>query len=150
MKLKVEKRYPFWISLLIGVGGYLFFYKIPISNKISDLFSALLNVSAIGIGFLGTSMGILYTMSKDWIIRALKDTEKNYYKITINYFLKAIYASSFMALMNCIGLLLDWNIKLNGNHQVIFSLWLSSCILSILTYQRIISIFSLILKFPKE
>lgn len=148
MKLSVEKRYPFWSSIIIGVFCYFFFPLHLIPKNLDKIFPEIIQISALAIGFLSTSLALIFTLAKEWIIKALKELKKNkYYKIMIDYFIRAISASFIVALINACCLFLDWN---NSDDKILikvgFSLWISSLIGLFLSYYRIIRVFSWILK----
>jgi hypothetical protein len=71
----VERSYPY-LGAAISIPGWIYLLRwLNLSNQeAKDLFSVILNVSAIAAGFLGTAASVLLTMGPAAVIKDLKDS----------------------------------------------------------------------------
>jgi hypothetical protein len=109
----------------------------------SDVLSAVINVSAIAVGFLAAAKSILFTIEHTRIIRLLKSA--NRLREVVRYMMRAINVSFALAGVSTAALLAD----ADAHHwytsplAVVWSFLLAA---SALTYYRVIRIFSIILE----
>jgi hypothetical protein len=97
------------------------------------LLPSALNISAIAVGFLATSLSLLVSLSGTKVVKDLK--ESGHYERLISFFMKAIYSSSVWAFVSGWMTTIDLN-KPDHWRAVLFWLWcfLTSC--SVLSYAR--------------
>ncbi len=72
---QLEYSYPYAIALVSIVGWFYLFGWLDLdTHEAKELFTTILNVSAIAAGFLGTAASILLTMSPTPVTKDLKDS----------------------------------------------------------------------------
>jgi hypothetical protein len=72
---KIEVSYPYAIAALSAPGWFYALRWLDLSTQeAKDLFSVILNVSAIAAGFLGTAASVLLTIGPAAVIRDLKES----------------------------------------------------------------------------
>lgn len=150
MNAKTEKYYPLLLALITAVAYIIgmveiaafqncYNYVIP---RFKDLLSAVLNLSAILVGFLATAQSILFTIENKRAIVVLK--RKSKFGTLIKYFSSAIQSSLLLALITCICILIDFSIKADW-HPYFVGVWLSACTYAAACYIRLFSVFKTIL-----
>lgn len=132
-RLLVEKFWPYIVALGIGTASL---YIVPMcdSQLCSKLLNPAVNVSAIGVGFLGAMLGIL--VSSEY----LKVLDFKEYRIyLISYLRQAIYLCFAAALYS--GLLLMLQPERNGKFaHWILAAWTSICTAAVLASYRVIAL----------
>src|SRR6476646_700209 len=143
MEAQIERWYPLILGFTVAFSYYCFLsdYSLPASTK--DLFSAIINLSGITIGFLATSKSILVAIDKKFAIKQLKNTGT--YKRLINYFMDAIHWAFRLIVVTAICLLVDFSQPLEW-HSILFSIWLFVLATAGFSYYRVIDIFAAILR----
>jgi hypothetical protein len=144
----VEKFYPLFISTLItAITGYTTFNHLTNVRLRYDILSASISISSIFVGFLITTITLIFAMDGTPIIKGFKEA-KVYKKLT-SYLMQAISTSFFSAIFSLTGLFIE--IKEKGPVQLfesIFSLlWLFATSLAILYCQRVILCLAQIIKY---
>jgi hypothetical protein len=106
VKRTTERWYPLICGLPIGalVGYAVFRYVVASNDEVKDLFTVVLNVSAIVAGFLGTALSVLLTIENRPVIKDLKDA--GCYFPLLSYLLSAIKWSFLLVLLSTCGLLI--------------------------------------------
>ena len=145
MSNRVEKNYP-WVGGLVAGGlGFYFLNGRPLPADLNDLLSAIINVSAIAVGFLATAKSILISIQGSRIIRQFKSGGGARYAQLIDYLMTAIYSCFALAALSTIGLLIDLKAQAIGQTLAV-SIWMMCLVYAGLTCQRVIAIFTEILK----
>jgi hypothetical protein len=147
MKAAFERRYP-----LVGGGivafGYLLMYKrfdFVSRDALPNLFTAMVSVSAIAVGFLATAQSILFSLENKRVTQFLKDAGA--FKSLVDYMMEAIHLSFVLAALSAFALLVDakahrWWCPFG------FAIWLFILSFAGLAYYRVVSIFANILRSP--
>lgn len=103
-----------------------------------DILTLVVSIAAIGIGFLGTAMSILYSIDEKWIVRQMR--KAGYYKTLLSYLLGAIRTCFLLAVVTGCGLFVD--LQRDGVFQgIVFAMWAGLVVAAILSSYRVISIF---------
>lgn len=149
MNAKIERWYPLIVGILIAIIHHLVLrkYSFPLGSpgEVKDLFSAVVNLSAITIGFLSTAQSILLSMGNNRIIKQLKLQGGKKYIRLINFLMDAVSWSFFLAIISTIGLIANPKFQELWN-SLYFSFWLFVLVTTALSYYRIIYLFSKILR----
>src|SRR6476660_8674677 len=95
MGLLLEKTWP----LLVGAGaaGLACAVMPPPVEGMKEVVQSIVNTSAIAVGFLATSLSILYSIGKSRMMADLK--KLGYTKHIVNYFVESIVAWFLLALV---------------------------------------------------
>jgi hypothetical protein len=142
MSAWVERTYPLLLGFLVGLIALYVTKLYGVTDSIKDIFSAVMNICGITVGFLATVETIILAFNDQHIIKQLKKTGS--YKRILNYFLGAIQYSFVLLVLSAIGLSLDF--KTDSIWQPYFlGVWCWTLATSILSYYRAIDIFSAIL-----
>src|SRR5689334_7217941 len=102
---KIEQLYPY-AGGVFGAVVFVKFYYLRYGlteEQAKDLFSAVLNLSAIVAGFIGAAISILYTMEGKEVIRDLVDLNK--WPVLLGYLVAALKWSFFLAVLSAMGTL---------------------------------------------
>jgi len=97
-----EKAYPWIGAALVAAAAGKFLPASVIPDDLKDVFSGLLNVSAIAVGFLATAKSILISMEGRRVIQQLR--RSGFYNIAVGYMITAIRASFIVAVLALVGL----------------------------------------------
>lgn len=123
---------PLWISLLL-----LKYFKIIPLDPNNDIYTGMLNITAISIGFLLTAKSIIFTVADTLIIKRLKDAEYKgvtYYEVLMSYFNSAIEWSFSLTVLSFIGLFTNCE-------KHFFAFWLFVSISTAIVCYKIIKIY---------
>jgi hypothetical protein len=102
----VEKFYPLFISTLITVViGYARFTQLTNIRLRYDILAASISISSIFVGFLITTITLIFAMDATSIIKGFK--EAGVYKKLIAYLMEAISTSFFSAILSLVGLFVE-------------------------------------------
>jgi hypothetical protein len=145
MTRQVEQWYPCAGGL---VGGALFLYcqrhfQWQYPQTMPSLFSAIIGVSAIAVGFLGTTQSILVGMDGKETLQRLR--ESGHLAPIMDYLLVAIHCSFWLAGISALGMLAD-SASAKWWYMPLCSVWMGFLISSALAYYRIIRLFASILR----
>jgi hypothetical protein len=141
-----------WHPLTGGAIAALIYWRYGIKylppEELSKLFSNAITLGAIAIGFLATVQSILVTVQDRELIKAFREAGK--YNYLIGYLLNAIHASFFLAAISTAGLIYPpaqtgAATAVPTAFVICCDIWVLSLITAILTYYRVIHIFSMIL-----
>lgn len=142
-----ERWYPF-LGGIATCGLYLLFFKnfaFVSRDALPNLFTAVVGVSAIAVGFLATAQSILISLETRRAVKFLK--EANGFSRLVNYMMAATHLSFVLAALSAFALLLDPKAPRWWYHYA-FSAWLLMLAWAGLAYYRIVSIFETILRSP--
>src|SRR4051794_26652985 len=94
----LESWLPLVLAALVLAGtiGGLFYLRVETPSTFGDLLGAVINVSAIGAGFLATAKSILFSIQNSQVVLRLKSGGQ--YEVFVGYFMTAINASLAVAL----------------------------------------------------
>src|SRR5579864_745140 len=121
MSASFERSYPFILALVAAIGFFLFVPRFPVSaNAAPSLFSAMISLAAIAVGFLATAKSILLTIDKRQIIIQLKATGK--YETLVDYIVFAILWSFALAAASAVCFIADLSTPAEWHHWV-FTAW---------------------------
>jgi hypothetical protein len=133
------------MSIAIAYGLFLRRHAFP--PTLHDLFTAVISVSAIAVGFLATAKTILLALEERPIIVSLK--QSGYYKWLIAYILEAIYWSFALAGVSAAGLLLTFakrGAAQDWEHAFFLAIWAFLLAGAGLSYFRVVRVLSKILR----
>jgi len=104
-KLNKESVYPYVLGVLVGtVFGWYAFRGQWTNQGLSQLFATILNVSAIGTGFLGTALSVLYSIENKPVVRDL--AQAGVWRAMLRYTMAAIRWSFAVAILSGVGFFL--------------------------------------------
>jgi cobalamin synthase len=105
------------------------------SANVIPLFSAAINVGAIGAGFLATCQSVLITGTDNRVLNAMRKNE--HFKRLLAFIANSIKCSFLLAIVSAIFMVCDFQ-KADSIHSVLLTVWLliacmtaSSCYRSI-------------------
>jgi hypothetical protein len=147
MKASFERHYP-----LVGGGvvalGYLLLHKtfdFVSRDALTNLFTAMVSVSAITVGFLATAQSILFSLENKRVTKFLKDAGA--FKSLVDYMMDAINLSFVLAALSAFALLVDPKVH-RWWYPFGFAIWLFILSFAGLAYYRVVRIFTEILRSP--
>lgn len=140
----VERVYPLVTCFVAGVVYYTLAPEFPVkADAAPSLFSAIISVAAIGVGFLATANSIILSIDNRQIIKDLKDV--GYYSRLIDYLLAAVAWSSLLAILSIVCFLADLKAP-ESWHRWMFTIWVGLMFGAGFACVRIVSVFAKILK----
>src|SRR6266496_531860 len=104
MGLLLERICPLLIGVAVAVVAY-FLLPAPVEGM-KEVVQSIVNTSAIAVGFLATSLSILYTIGKSRIMVDLKKIGRT--DIIVGYFLESLSAWFLLAVVSGLLLLIDY------------------------------------------
>jgi len=143
MGARIEKFYPLLLGFLAGLAIFYATKTYGVSGNLKDIFSAVMNICGITIGFLATVKTIILAFNDQNVIKQLKKTGS--YRRIFNYFLSSIQWSFALLLLSAIGLSFDFSTSSAWQAYFIGS-WVFVLVTAFLSYYRAIDIFSTILR----
>lgn len=140
----IEKRYPVIAGLAAGLGFFFLAPSFPVpADAAPSLFSAIISVAAIAVGFLATAKSILLSIDNKPIIVGLKAT--GHYKTLIDYLMGATLWSFILAGMSVVCFLADLRTPADW-HRWVFAFWAFTIFTAGAACYRVIHIFGKILR----
>jgi hypothetical protein len=144
-------RFEKWYPVLLGFLSLAFLPSAPwiqrnhslVAAAISKLFSPVLNLSAIAIGFLATSQSILISLKDS--AGVIKMQADGYYEIFVNFLSIATTLSFLLAIFSGLFSALDFT-KLDKCHGYLQVLWLALCFVTVGSYYRAVSLLPYVLR----
>jgi hypothetical protein len=104
MGRKMERSYPFALALLSIPGCICLFRWLNLTTQeAKDLFLAILNVSAIAAGFLGTAASVLLAMDS---VAVMKDLKQSGTLVLLNRYIVSAIRHQFGLVLFSVSLLL--------------------------------------------
>ncbi len=140
-----ECWFPWAIAILAGLVGYFYACDGGIPTRFCHLLNVTVSISAIAVGFLGTAMAILMSITKKKLVELMKRGTGEYFDRLIDFLITAILSCCALALLSGFGLLFDFSVAAEWHHLG-FGIWLGVLSLAASTCWRIISIFAMVLK----
>jgi len=138
------ERYGPWVAATIVTGVYLYFFReYQLPPKVNNLYSSVVTICAVSIGFLATAKSILFAVHDSEIIRWIK--RAGLYDLMINYIMTAIHLCFILAIYSAIELVFDTS-WINVSPSLPFALWLFLSWVSLLSCYRVIYLLSKILR----
>jgi hypothetical protein len=116
MGRRIERSYPFALALLSTPGWFCLFRWLNLTTQeAKDLFGAILNVSAIAAGFLGTAASILLTMGSTAVMR---DFQQSGTLPLLNRYIVSAIRHQFAVVLFSVSMMLLYP-KIQGPRMVI-------------------------------
>ena len=147
-----ERWFPWIIGAVVLVltwaaldRHWYYFSKTP---KTTELFTAVVGVTAIAVGFLGTVASILLSLDGSRVIRNLK--RLGFYKPLISYIIQATAVCLITSILSTTFILIDDISKITRSHLVELAIWNSLSAMSAATCIRVIYFFGVILYMNAE
>lgn len=116
---------------------------IPLAS-FKELFSAVISVSSIAVGFLATAKSIMLSLDKRRVIKQLKDI--GVYGTLLSYLMTAVNWSFATAIITALALFFDTSKATPVWYSYAFSAWLFVAITAAVSCYRVIRIFYKILR----
>lgn len=149
-RTRVEAIEEFLESWCAWFGGFAFaaFYlgwgsAINI-QKMPPLFTVVVTVAAISVGFLGTAKAILISISTHKLMRTLKETGQH--RRLMDYLLSAMWSALFLVVLSAFYLLVDFRSNALST-TVLLTLWFGLTGYTLFSNARLIYNFSKILRY---
>lgn len=141
---KIERSYPYTLALVSAPGWFYLARWLNLSTQeAKDLFAAILNVSAIAAGFLGTAASVLLGMGS---VAAMKDLKQSGALVLLNsYIISAIRHQFWLILFSVSLLLLYPKIHSPRLLMTLVVTWGVSAVLAALSSFRIVHLFGKII-----
>lgn len=95
MGLTIEKFYPLFLSIVAGLLYFLFGSTFNHAKSLDTLFTTLISISSIMMGFMLTSKSILFSIQDNDAVRRLKSSDG--YQCLIRYILDSIHSCLLLA-----------------------------------------------------
>jgi len=140
----VERWYPAFGGLVLCGAYFVLRRRLQLPPEaLANLFTTVVSVSAIAVGFLATAQSILFSIEDKRAIKFLKDAGK--FGALINYMMSVVNLSFLLAAASAVGLLINWKEESKW-HSYGFTLWVLLSGTAASSYYRVVSIFSAILR----
>jgi hypothetical protein len=110
-----------------------------------DLYSAMINLSGISVGFLATALSIIFTMGRNRLMRQFQSIDYN--RHIVRYFLDAINSALLFCVINAACLIFKPAPPAHGG-TFAMALWVAVATLTLLSYYRIIRVLAKIFRSP--
>jgi hypothetical protein len=145
MNVSLERRYPLIGSGIVTIGYLLIHRKLGFVSReaLTNLFTAMVGVSAIAVGFLATAQSILFSLENRRVTQFLKDAGA--FNSLIDYMMQAIHLSFILAALSAFALLVDPKAQ-RWWYPYAFAAWLFTLCFAGMAYYRVVSIFARILR----
>jgi len=135
-----------WITYILAsvcTAAYLhFFGQSQFPKTINSLFTAIISISAVSIGFIATTKSILFALRDSSTVKWIKSGGG--YQQLIDYMMTAIRWCFLNAIVSAVCLLLDFPSYYWA--PFLFAAWLFTCVTAFSSCYRVIHIFSKILR----
>jgi hypothetical protein len=141
---KTERSYPYVLALVSAPGWFYLFRWLNLSTQeAKDLFAAILNVSAIAAGFLGTAASVLLGMNS---VKVMKDLKQSGALVLLNSYIISAIRHQFWLVLFSVSLLLLYP-KIHRPHllMILAVTWGVSAVLAALSSFRIVQLFGKII-----
>jgi hypothetical protein len=141
---KIEQAYPYVLALVSAPGWICLFHWLNLSTQeAKDLFLAILNVSAIAAGFLGTAASVLLAMDS---VAVMKDLKQSGALVLLNRYIISAIRHQFWLVLFSVSLLLLYP-KIYSPHilMALAVAWGISAVLAASSSFRIIHLFGKII-----
>lgn len=140
-----ERWYP-WLGAVAAGGAYVFLLcGRPLPEKSSELFSNLINLSGISVGFLATALSIILSSGKNRLIANFESI--GYKKHVSGYFLAAVHSALAFCLLNAVFLVTKPAPSTRvGTAEI--ALWCTLAVATVLSYYRVIRILVFVFRAP--
>ncbi|HEY1659952.1 MAG TPA: hypothetical protein VGG14_16485 [Candidatus Sulfotelmatobacter sp.] len=147
MKATFERNYPRVGSVVVAAGYLLIHGNFDFISRdaLTNLFTAMVSVAAIAVGFLATAQSILFSLESKRVTQFLKDAGS--FKALVDYMMEAIHLSFALAAISAFALLIDPKAH-RWWYPFGFAAWLFVLSYAGLGYYRVVSIFAAILRSP--
>jgi hypothetical protein len=136
----IEKWYPVACGLPIGaaIGYAVFHFRFVTDSDVKDVFTVVLNVSAIVAGFLGTALSVLLTIENRPVIKDLKDA--GCYVPLLTYLLSAVRWSFILVVLSTCGLAIFTRIGTHSKAAFLVT-WFAVSGVTLLASWRVVQLF---------
>lgn len=135
MGLVIEKYYPVTLSVLAGIIYYFLCSRDSSGNSLESLFTTLISISSIMLGFILTSKSILFSIQESGSVKRLKSSDG--YRYLVKYIFATINGCLFLAVYS--GICLFYNF--NSGDALFISILISAISYSVLCFYRSTRIF---------
>jgi hypothetical protein len=122
----LERFYPILIGAICGYGAWNLFQNKPLPEKTYDMMANGINIGGIAVGFMATTIALVYTLQSSYIIAQLK--KLGHFQTFLIYFNAALRWCIFLVVVGAVGFFLDF--KGQGNPpkvelfpRIFFSIW---------------------------
>ncbi len=147
MTLTVERWYPFAWAWVTGLGAGLVTSEPPKASLINSLTGHGINVAAIAVGFLATSLSILVSIERARVIQVLRDAD--YYPIVLAYLVAPIRLWFTVALSSAV-LLIVWEHLSPAGPRLAFAPWIALVAWAPTATYRVAAVLARIVKRPAQ
>ncbi|MEM4721396.1 MAG: hypothetical protein QXT73_04980 [Candidatus Methanomethylicaceae archaeon] len=139
----IERWYPLVGGIAVSSLYFLLCRQMALPTSIENLFSAVINISAIAVGFFATAKTILFSLSDRYVIRQLKKVGA--FDTLIDYLLHAIKWCFLLAIITGLAFFIDFKTKPEWQTWAL-SFWLFLVWVALLSSYRVITILAKILR----
>lgn len=145
--LALEKFGPIGVGLLIG--GLMTFWwpQLSLPKNLTELLSSTIDLSAVGVGFLGTIWAILVSIEDRPAMRFLKEVGRG--PVLSAHLVGAIRWMFALAVLSLAGLVIDLGDRQYW-HRYLVGAWSCSITTATLSLVRITQIFMAVLRFDRK
>jgi len=143
MRAVTEKWYPLVGSLIITFLYLKFCRLTSFQSSIDNLFSSVITISAITIGFLATIKTLIFSINNQYMIKQLKSA--GVFNDLINYIMATVYCCFILAILSGVGLFMNLKDTMPW-YQWAFGGWIFLVIYAVLLSHRILKILGKILR----
>jgi hypothetical protein len=95
MNVWIERWAPYLLAILVSAGYYLFFRQYQLPASIKGLYTTIVTICAVSIGFMATSKSILFSIHDREIIKWIKGA--GLYNTMIDYMMTSVHWCFFFS-----------------------------------------------------
>lgn len=143
MSVYIEKWYPFVGGIISSVTYLVFFRNHHFPPSLDNLFTSVISISAIAVGFFATAKTILFSIGQSNIIIQLKNADL--FDLLIEYIMSAVNYCLLLAILTGLWFFFDLETPEKW-YPWAFGAWLFFVSLALLSSYRVIRILAKILK----
>ena len=146
-RLWQEKSYPYILGVLAGICLFFFLPDNGVNKSIRDLPNPLLTVTAISLGFIGTTQAILMSIAGSRIIRTLSKPDqsgKSYIDDLHGYVGQATWLAILATVLATLAILIP--LEEASIKRSYLAIWLSVTVTAFCAFIRVVTVMSSLLK----
>ena len=144
LTLRVERSYPYAVGVLLTILFLYFHSFINLYSTAPEIFPVVIGISAVAVGFLMTAKSILLSIDERKVIQFLK--ESGVYIYFVGYLMAAVNWCFSTTILTLAGMILNLHHQAQPGHYWFLVLWVFTVATAAACCERVIRIFSKILR----
>jgi len=139
-----EKYYPAFFGVLTGFMVWWLFKARAIPEKIYDMMANGINIGGIIVGFLATTIALIYSLQNNFIITQLK--KMGHFETFLSHFQDTVRWCMVLAGLGAVSFFLDFkDVNLAAYNRIFLALWVCVFITAGLCAYRFIRVLCILL-----